>query len=277
MKKNTKKNLSNNVAKYGALSLAIAGVADASGQVVYTDLDPDFVAVSAAGTDPFYIDFNADGTDDLRMIYGLVGGAGEAFTAINNEMLEVSGLTVGSLVGNYTYALNLDEGDMISAGTGDFGNVGSLCYLDGIAGTFCGDGNNTPDGFAGVAFQIDGNTHYGWVGFEGVTADGFTVTDFAYESTPDTAIAAGDQGALNTPEQNLLAFSFFVDANNTLNISNRVAMNNITVFDITGKQVMTQTIGLTEAQINLGNLNTGVYIGKVSIEGAEKSFKFVKK
>ena len=58
MKKTTKKNLSNRLARYGALTVAIAGVADASGQIVYTDLDPDF---SGGGAGSFHLlDLNND-------------------------------------------------------------------------------------------------------------------------------------------------------------------------------------------------------------------------
>ena len=39
MSKITKKNFAKRIAKYGALSVAIAGVADASGQIVYTDIN----------------------------------------------------------------------------------------------------------------------------------------------------------------------------------------------------------------------------------------------
>ena len=41
MKKITPQKLSKKLAQYGALSMAIAGVADANGQIVYTDITPD--------------------------------------------------------------------------------------------------------------------------------------------------------------------------------------------------------------------------------------------
>ena len=43
MKKNTSTKLAKRLAKYGALSAAVLGVADASGQVTYTDVSPDLV------------------------------------------------------------------------------------------------------------------------------------------------------------------------------------------------------------------------------------------
>lgn len=271
MKKNTKTSLSNNLAKYGALSLAIAGVADATGQVIFTDVDPDFVGLASESSE-FFGDFNDDGIDDLRIISGVFGN--EDFTAINNNAGAVSGLTVGQMVGNYTYALNLDEGTLISAGTGEFGNVGSLCYLDGIADTFCGAGNSTPDGFAGIEFTVDGNTHYGWVELTGVTASTFTVTGFAFNATPDEPIAAGDTG-LSVNDQAFENFNYTV-ANGMLTMSAKTAMENVTIFNISGQQVINKGLSSTNENVEISNLSTGVYIATVTVEGRAKSFKFVK-
>lgn len=274
MKKNTKTSLSNNLAKYGALSLAIAGVADATGQVIFTDVDPDFVGIAGNPAAEFLGDFNDDGTNDLRIIAGLVGGAGEAFTAINNDAGSVSGLTVGQMVGNYTYALNLEEGTLISAGTGDFGNVGSLCYLDGIADTFCGAGNSTPNGFAGIEFTVGGNTHYGWIELTGVTGSTFTVTGFAFNATPDEPIAAGDTG-LSVNDQAFENFNYTV-ANGMLTMSAKTALENVTIFNISGQQVINKGLSSTNENVEISNLSTGVYIATVTVEGRAKSFKFVK-
>ncbi len=57
------------------------------------------------------------------------------------------------------------------------------------AGNFQGDG----DRFVGVRFQLDGATnHFGWIRVN-VAADyrSVTIRDYAYNTTPDTTIAAG--------------------------------------------------------------------------------------
>ena len=53
-------------------------------------------------------------------------------------------------------------------------------------------------------------------------------------------------------------------------------MSSVAIFDITGKQVISQKLTSTNAQVNLAGLNTGVYIATVTIEGSKKTFKFVK-
>ena len=43
--------------------------------------------------------------------------------------------------------------------------------------------------YAGLRFDIDGNTHYGWVHL--CLSQGITVMDYAYETEPDTPITTG--------------------------------------------------------------------------------------
>ena len=73
MKKITSKNLSKRLAQYGAMSAAVMAGADANGQVVYTDVDPD---VTLQVGDVFSLDFEADTFEDLSINNpdGLAGG-----------------------------------------------------------------------------------------------------------------------------------------------------------------------------------------------------------
>jgi len=73
MKKITSKNLSKRLAQYGAMSAAVMAGADANGQVVYTDVDPD---VTLQVGDAFSLDFEGDTFEDLSINNpdGLAGG-----------------------------------------------------------------------------------------------------------------------------------------------------------------------------------------------------------
>ncbi|WP_432412874.1 T9SS type A sorting domain-containing protein [Rasiella sp. SM2506] len=265
MSKITKNNFGKKLAKYGALSLAIAGVADATGQVVYTDVDPDFVGGMG---DSFAIDFNADGTDDIQVLqsnngnYELV----QALPAAGNGVIAASNA-------GYLYASNLADGTAID-GSGAFGSFGSFCAGPGYTGSqFCGTGV----GLIGVQFDAAGNTHYGWVRVDIADSSNFTVLGYAFESTPDTAIAAGDEGSpLGVNEQAFANFDFFV-SNEQLNLSAANAMNNVTVFSILGQQVVNQKLSGTNETVNVSALSTGIYVAKVSIDGAVKTIKFAKK
>lgn len=277
MKKITKKPLSQRITQYGAMSLAIAGVADAAGQVQYTDVEPDFVAVDAG--DNFVIDFLDDGVDEVAVLRGETGG-GTPFTTVRNQVSTdapvLTGQIVGQLTGGFTYALNLDEDDMIDADTGTFGANGSLCYLDGFAGTFCGENGATPDGFVGVSFEFAGNTHYGWIGLEGVSGSGYTVTGYAFELTPETAIAAGDQGELSLEDNKIEGLSTFVDSN-VFNVRANTPIENVTIHNLTGQKVLSQNPAELSSSLDMRNLSTGVYIATVTVESKRQAIKIVKK
>jgi hypothetical protein len=270
MKKITKNNLSKKVARYSALSLAIAGVADASGQVNYTDVDPDIDATASG--DEFFVDLDNDGTNEIRILVGTFNG--NDFTAMDNMSDALSGLILRQMVGNYNYAINLAEGAIISSGAGEFGATGSLCYLDGIADTFCGDGNSTPDGFAGVSFVLDGNTHYGWVGLENVTASSFRITEYAYEESAGILIEAGDRGNIAGVDDNTFeSFEYFVDSNKNLNLSANFSIDRIVMHNILGQQVVDRTLRSKNGSIDVSSLKSGIYVITASIDDAAKSFK----
>tara|TARA_A100000171_G_scaffold52284_1_gene69924 strand:- start:10235 stop:11032 length:798 start_codon:yes stop_codon:yes gene_type:complete len=265
MSKITKNNFGKKLAKYGALSLAIAGVADATGQVVYTDVDPDFIGGMG---DSFSIDFDGDGTDDIQVIqsnngnYELV----QALPAVGNGVIAASNA-------GYLYASNLAEGTVID-GTGAFGSFGSFCAGVGYAGSqFCGAG----EGIIGVEFDISGDTHYGWVRVDVADSSNFIVLDFAYESSAAIGIAAGDEGDIIGVDDQIFAnFDFFVN-NEQLNLSAANAMDQVTVYTILGQQVADQKLSGTNETVNISALSTGVYVAKVSIDGAVKTIKFAKK
>ena len=62
-----------------------------------------------------------------------------------------------------------------------------------------------------------------------------------------------------------------------LNISDSKEMSNISIFDLSGKQVYTQSVNNKQTQINIAHLATGVYIVKAKMKEEVKTFKIVKK
>ncbi|MCG2431455.1 T9SS type A sorting domain-containing protein [Aequorivita xiaoshiensis] len=53
-------------------------------------------------------------------------------------------------------------------------------------------------------------------------------------------------------------------------------MNNIALYNMLGQQVVSQKLNNTNESVNISELQSGVYIATVSIDGASKSFKIVK-
>lgn len=267
MKKTTSKKILN----YGAMSAALLGTAGAFGQVVYTDIDPD-ADLSTVG-DTQEIDFNDDGIVDITIELGdFTGGAAAVSRASSSNQF------FGIIAGGFNYPSNLSAGATIDGSSlTNAGGRGDLyfyaCYPNS---QWCGD---TGDGFLGAAFDVGGNTHYGWVRMEVVSngsggAGSIAVRDFAFEATPDTAITAGD--GLGVEDNAFGNFEFFVD-NEQLNMRSALPMENVQIYNILGQGVVNQRLSGTSESVNISAMSTGVYITRVTIDGQTKSFKIVKR
>ena len=82
-------------------------------------------------------------------------------------------------------------------------------------------------------------------------------------------------GVLGVDENALVGFKQFV-SNNVLNLSAKTSMDNVSLYNMLGQQVLSQKLSSNTANVNLSGLQSGVYIATVSFEGATKSFKIVK-
>ena len=274
MKKITSKKLSKRLLQYGALSVAALGATDAAGQIIYTDVDPD---VTIAVGETFSIDFNADALENMSLSNpdGLAGGnAALAFPSSG-------GAFVGFTAGSYQYPNLLAEGDVIDDASGytSAGQRGDLNYY-GCAYSNSQWCDTVIDGLLGVRFDdlINGTTHYGWVRFD-TDVNGtnlMVVKDFAFNSTPDEGILAG-HNVLSINDNAFNNFSYYIDADNTLNLKSDLPFENVTIFSISGQQVISQKLSSNEGAVSISNLQQGIYIARVSVEGKTKSFKIIKK
>lgn len=100
------------------------------------------------------------------------------------------------------------------------------------------------------------------------------VTDQFYINFDNVSLTGTELGL---EDQVFNGFSQFVDRNNTLNLSATTAMNNITIVNSLGQTVISQRLSNTDETVNLSNLSNGVYIANVTIDGANKSFKIIRK
>lgn len=156
----------------GAVAAGLGGQSlDAA--VIYTPVDVDIPADIA----DYSVDLNGDAANefDIQQFEGIIKVADTV--AGNGVALD------GDFTANLAAGTLIDSSLTYGAPTND--------ALTGTAGNFqVSDG----PGFIGVQFLIGGNTHYGYVGYEGAGAEGSAnghVYALGYDDTPDTAIAAG--------------------------------------------------------------------------------------
>ena len=61
-----------------------------------------------------------------------------------------------------------------------------------------------------------------------------------------------------------------------LNISSQSTINTVEIFNILGQKVITMQVEDTSAEINVSNLNAGIYLIKYEINNSTSTKKFVK-
>ncbi|MBT8274229.1 MAG: T9SS type A sorting domain-containing protein [Bacteroidia bacterium] len=273
MTKTTSKNLSERLLQYGALSAAALGVADASGQIVYTDITDIVLNVG----EMFDVDITQLGTDDIFTVNNPSGLAGGNAAIVFPSS---GGAFVGITAYGFEYPALMSFGQVIdgAAGYTAAGQRGDLNYY-GCAysnSNWCGDVN---DGYLGVSFDLSGNTHYGWIRLDtDVNGDNLiTIKDFAYEATPDTQILAGDN-ALSVDDFELRRITHFYDVDTKiLTLDSQTPLNQMTVYNILGQEAL--KVGLSDTQhseINMSVLEAGIYIARITgHNNATKTIKLV--
>lgn len=178
-----------------ASALSIAGVAlvaslPATAEIVYTPADIQ-IQNSRTGVKSFPLDINHDGQPDFRLqaLFTVSFSSG-------NDVVYRGMRVYGSLPSNQAMSSRggkaaLPIGARIGSG-GKFGTGGLMATCDTFNGRFFSSGNwiNVENRYLGVKFQIDGETHYGWVRMN-VSCNVGTITGYAYETVANRPLDAG--------------------------------------------------------------------------------------
>lgn len=266
MKKTTLKHsesLTKRLAKYGALTAAIAGVADASGQIIYTDVDPDFASADA--------NIGLDMNNDTNFDFVLIDSAAPAI-GIGNYMSASGNGFLGSQPGAYVYPFALISGDTISSGQTTWFNgagAGTLnyvsCYNGGGSSNWCG----VTDKYLGLRFTVGADTFYGWARLDvSLSGDQFILKDYAYNSVAGEAIDAGQ--TLSVSELKIPKAYYINCVDRFVTISNIQGAANYKVISLSGQTVLTSSTRLENQTVDLNGLASGIYIVEVSNEESSK-------
>jgi hypothetical protein len=163
-----------------ALALAvIAGRSFAQGIIHYVPTPPLYYSFLLTSQD---IDVNNDGTADYNL--STPDGIAINLTPLNNNVI-LSVLQPPPDIGAFIYAL--PAGTQISSSLNPAlvwfdrnSTAGSLGYFQG----------NT-DAYAGIRLETGGNYHYGWLHIQNLAFNAGQISDWAFESNPNTPIFAG--------------------------------------------------------------------------------------
>lgn len=264
MKKTTSTNLSKKIAQYGALTTIIAGAADASGQIIYTDVNPDeggsgitylLDMDNNSNTDFVIRHFNSVSTFGYysQNVLAMGPAADSSSNLLSNSIL-------ATVSGNFKYPFALDAGYTISAGNTHWNNAGfqtlnyNSCSFSNSA--WCG----ASDKYLGLRFKIGTNTHYGWARLDvALNGANWVIKDYAYNSVAGGSILAGDTGTMKVDET-MAEKVEIISLNKTIALYNLPGNTSYRIINMTGQSVLE---GSTEEQtlvIQNESLKTGVYV-----------------
>lgn len=247
------------------LTAAVAMIAiAATGQIVYTDITDVSATIAAPNVGEFVaIDFNNDGTEEYNFRWDVFGND-MWFLHItfgnDNEINRKEGWT-----NMETYVEPMNANDAITADA-DWGNSFPEPF---IADSFDTNFKGLGDRYIGTKFTINGNVHYGWtlVSFDDNML--FTVKSYAYESTPNTPLNAGETGNTAGTEsvtENLVKiYPNPAQSTFTLEGIQHFDIKTVTVNDLNARkttEIVTQ--GNALQSIDISGLQPGVYILNIS-------------
>jgi hypothetical protein len=283
-----KKNLLKNVKSYSALAVGLLAADAVQAQIVYTDVDPDMVVHGnfeaadwhdASAWASYQIDLDDDGNTDytMRILSGLQHGVGNLDPAGDNQYVNNPA---------NPFAAPLEKGVEIGASSQEW--KGLMVYPNGYnyLGTITTFGKTLEQGgggftgkndkYVGLKFKIGSKTHYGWARLDARDdSRQYTLKDFAYESTPDKAIKAGD-GQVNTGISKLGSKDMKINTvgkNISIELANKAyTSGTVKVFNIAGQEVLSAKIDSKNHEFSV-NAISGIYLVKVSVAGTQYSQK----
>ncbi len=283
MKKNSKKHFGRKLKAYTAITTSVIA-ADVSSQVRYHNIQ-DTTLVNNG--DFFDIDFNNDGILDVRVSLSQFTSSYPTYSYYyyRNSVLAV-GLSYASAeinvqLNSYSYyeaaAFNLNSS--IGSSVNSFLGYGYLGVIRGTSNSFSsyvfssGQFPGSGQKFVGAKFNIGTAVHYGWIRMDVPSnSQSVTIFDFAYDTTANNTILAGDTGLavgideLNSEKIELYASEAVLHFPNSLNKT-----FDLRVYDLKGQLQEITRVAAGSHQYSLKRFYNGIYI--VELKNEEGTFR----
>jgi hypothetical protein len=254
-------------------------------QIVYTDISPDIAttmsSTQSTANNIYSVDFNGDGAGEYNFRWDDWGT--EWFMhmtriGLTNQMI-LKGAATNPFGGRFLQPLALN--DVI-----DSSKNWGYSFPEPFIGESSMDANflGLGDKYIGTKFTIAGNTYYGWVlvNFSLVNnARVLTIKSYAYNSTPNQAILAGQTTSLATQDL-VKEKNSGIYPNPVKNIihlkNNNKDQFSMLIFNNLG-QVVLKNESIENDQINASDLEQGNYILELKNKNTYEinRIKFIKK
>lgn len=278
MKKELQKKLTNYTTAAAAI---VAGATGVNAQVMYFDVDPDYSVDddnNAGGFTAVGLDMDQDMTNDFILAARDTTGATIGHVRYSLVAPLGSNAVAGETPSSFDYALALDAGNMIDNTLNWIAATNTMAYNVDSSNPYNENWNGVTDKYLGLRFVTGGQTYYGWARLDvDAIGDVWTLKDFAYESTADTGIEAGDMGPANVSEAELDQLVHFINKpNNTVLVKvSGLEGGLVKVVSAAGQMVQAGNVENNQFVVNMNDLTPGVYMINVAIEGASITKKMM--
>ena len=239
-------------------------------QVVYTNLEDNPVLINGINSE-YHLNFFGEEAKFIIQNYNHYGEAIYFGCFTPGSSVVATPASYNANVNKLTLSSNISS-DCVFYGYDD---VQMPCfdvlYLSPDYSASEGSGIN----YVGVKFKNGNNTYYGWAEIENQQAKDVKLYGYAYQSTPNTPINAGQTGNLSLTENIVNKISIYPNpATDILNIDTKNAIRQICIINSLGQEVIRT---YNTKQINISDLDNGVYFINVLSDNTLIKQKFIKR
>jgi len=268
-----KKELQERLSQYTAAAAAVTiGAAGANAQIVYTDVDPDFM--HPGDEIGFGLDMNNDANPDfiIASVDTIITNTAGTFRVRNTVIAgygtqAAANAIAGEAPSGYNYALALNMNDMIDNTLNWIAATNTMAYNVDSANPYNENWNGVTDRYLGLRFDAGGNTYYGWARMDvQAEADIWTLKDYAYNAG-QVGIEAGATAFIE--EGTMDQYVHFINqANNSVivRLNEAVTGANVTVVSASGQVVQSGAVNGSEFVVDMNGLAGGIYMINVTSE-----------
>ncbi|MBA3647669.1 MAG: T9SS type A sorting domain-containing protein [Chitinophagales bacterium] len=276
--------------QYSALAAPLIGAATAANaQIVYTNVQPD--ATISKNQQGYPIDLDQDGTNDF--IIGVIDTVVQFsdkdyfFHEVLADPYNDNSVVATTFQSNgftFVYPIYFNKGNVIKPELG-WNNAASQTMADfqgyvSTNGNGYGSWNNVTDKYLGLRIKKGSKEYYGWARLDIKASKDtvyFTLKDYAVQSTPDTAIEAGDNGGVptgifQTTTNDIAIFAYENQVHVSAPSSSKGSML-IRLMNMQGQDVKVYSVNQNQYQFTVADLPRGLYMVSVEQEGTIKTRK----
>ncbi len=265
--------------QYSAVAGAIVAQGNINAQVVVTDLNPDIIVDSLSA--PYSLDFNNDANPELNFFVQHISGSSSTQGVQFTYDGAVAGLNITpgmNLIGapgtgssSSSFQLTaLNNGDPIASAANFGTSANNILGLDMIvdAGLFGqipiqqGDFLDKSNKYLGGKLTAGANTFYGWVELSvNSNASQITIHKYAYQSTPNTSILAGEGGNSGLEQVALENKVTIIGTpeNVKINVTPDLIGAAVSIVSMSGQSLKSDVLTDVNNTISFDGISTGIY------------------